>query len=269
MSRVLAIANQKGGVGKTTTSVNLAASLAAFKRPTLLIDLDPQGNATMGSGIDKRQLFRSSYDVLMGDSSIEDALVTNATAGYHLLPGNADLTGAEVGLLEELGRELRLRHALEQLRERYDYIIIDCPPSLNMLTVNGLVAAEAVMIPMQCEYYALEGLTDLVTTLRKVRGNLNPVLQIEGLLRTMFDPRMTLMQQVSGELESHFGDKVYKSIIPRNVRLAEAPSYGKPVIAFDRASKGAQAYLVLAQEMLDRRDGKIVMSAASEQGALA
>lgn len=254
MSRVLAIANQKGGVGKTTTSVNLAASLAATKRKTLLIDLDPQGNATMGSGVDKRELEYSSYDVLMGERELASALVTDTEAGYHLLPANGDLTGAEVGLLEELGREMRLRHALEPVRERYAYIIIDCPPSLNMLTVNALVAADAVVIPTQCEYYALEGLTALLETIDKIRRFLNPGLQIEGLLRTMFDPRNNLANEVSRQLLDHFGDKVYRTVIPRNVRLAEAPSHGLPALMYDKSSTGAVAYLALAGEML-RRDG--------------
>ncbi|MBX9607527.1 MAG: ParA family protein [Gammaproteobacteria bacterium] len=254
MSRVLAIANQKGGVGKTTTSVNLAASLAATKRLTMLIDLDPQGNATMGSGVDKRRLNRSSYDVLMGECGIEDALVRDVAAGYHLLPANADLTGAEVGLLEELGRELRLRHALEQLRERYAYVIIDCPPSLNMLTVNALVAADAVVIPTQCEYFALEGLSALLETIDKIRRFLNPPLKVEGLLRTMFDPRNNLANDVSRQLLEHFGDKVYRTIIPRNVRLAEAPSHGLPALIYDKSSTGAMAYLALAGEMLRREE---------------
>ena len=254
MSRVLAIANQKGGVGKTTTSINLAASLAAIKRPTLLIDLDPQGNATMGSGIDKRSLFRSSYDVLMGDCSIEEALVTEVAAGYHLLPANGDLTGAEVGLLEALGRELRLRQALETLRERYVYIVIDCPPALNMLTVNALVAADAVVIPTQCEYFALEGLSALLDTIEKIRRFLNPALKVEGLLRTMFDPRNNLSNDVSQQLLEHFGDKVYRTVIPRNVRLAEAPSHGLPALIYDKSSSGALAYLALAGEMLRREE---------------
>ncbi|MCP5201732.1 MAG: ParA family protein [Gammaproteobacteria bacterium] len=252
MSRVLAIANQKGGVGKTTTSVNLTASLAATKRRTLLIDLDPQGNATMGSGVDKRNLAASSYDVLMGERTLEEAIVTDIPAGYHLLPANADLTGAEVGLLEELGRELRLRHALETVRERYAYVLIDCPPSLNMLTVNALVAADAVVIPTQCEYYALEGLTALLETIDKIRRFLNPGLRVEGLLRTMFDPRNNLANEVSRQLLDHFGDKVYRTVIPRNVRLAEAPSHGLPALMYDKSSTGAVAYLALAGEMLRR-----------------
>lgn len=252
MSRVLAIANQKGGVGKTTTSVNLTASLAATKRSVLLVDLDPQGNATMGSGVDKRDIGASSYDVLMGDRSIAECLVTDINAGYHLLPANGDLTGAEVGLLEEIGRELRLRQALESVRETYAYIIIDCPPSLNMLTINALVAADAVVIPTQCEYYALEGLSALLETIEKIRRFLNPGLRVEGLLRTMFDPRNNLANEVSDQLLEHFGDKVYRTVIPRNVRLAEAPSHGLPALMYDKSSSGAVAYLALAGEMLRR-----------------
>lgn len=252
MSRVLAIANQKGGVGKTTTSVNLTASLAATKRKTLLVDLDPQGNATMGSGVDKRELEASSYDVLMGEKDLADCVVTDLEAGYDLLPANSDLTGAEVGLLEELGRELRLRQALEPVREEYAYIFIDCPPSLSMLTVNALVAADAVVIPTQCEYYALEGLSALLETVDKIRRFLNPSLKIEGLLRTMFDPRNNLANEVSRQLLDHFGDKVYRTVIPRNVRLAEAPSHGLPALIYDKSSTGAVAYLALAGEMLRR-----------------
>ena len=251
-SRVLAVANQKGGVGKTTTSVNLTASLAATKRAALLIDLDPQGNATMGSGVDKHDIEISSYDVLMGDKSIDEAIISNTNSGYDLLPANSDLTGAEVGLLEELGREVRLRRALEPLRERYAYILIDCPPALNMLTVNALVAADAVVIPTQCEYYALEGLSALLETVEKIRQFLNPDLRVEGLLRTMFDPRNNLANEVSRQLLDHFGDKVYRTIIPRNVRLAEAPSHGLPALLYDKSSTGAVAYLALAGEMLRR-----------------
>lgn len=252
MSRVLAIANQKGGVGKTTTSVNLTASLAATKRSVLLVDLDPQGNATMGSGVNKRSLACSSYEVLMGEKTLEESLLRNIDAGYHLLPANGDLTGAEVGLLDELGRELRLRHALDAVREQYAYIIIDCPPALNMLTVNALVAADAVVIPTQCEYYALEGLSALLETIDKIRQFLNPGLRVEGLLRTMFDPRNNLANEVSQQLLEHFGDKVYRTVIPRNVRLAEAPSHGLPALMYDKSSSGAMAYLALAGEMLRR-----------------
>lgn len=250
MVKILAVTNQKGGVGKTTTTVNLAASLAASKQRVLLIDLDPQGNATMGSGIEKRDLQASVYDVLLGSKSVAQARQTAASGGYDVLPANRELAGAEVELVDMPRREMRLNEGLQTVIGEYDFVLIDCPPALNLLTLNGLCAAKTVMIPMQCEYYALEGLSDLVNTIRKVRANLNPILEIEGLLRTMFDPRNALAQQVSAQLESHFGDKVYRTVIPRNIRLAEAPSYGVPALYHDKASKGTQAYLALASEML-------------------
>lgn len=253
MSRILAIANQKGGVGKTTTSINLAASLATSKKSVLLIDMDPQGNATMGSGVDKYAVEFSAYDVLVEDKPASECIITLAEVGIDILPANADVTAAEIELLDLENRESRLRDALKPLADKYDYILVDCPPSLNMLTLNSLVAANGVIIPMQCEYYALEGLAALTETIESVRQTVNPGLQIEGLLRTMFDPRNNLSNDVSDQLLEHFGDRVYRTIVPRNVRLAEAPSHGLPVIHYDKTSRGAVAYLSLAGEIVRRQ----------------
>jgi chromosome partitioning protein len=252
VARIIAVVNQKGGVGKTTTSVNLAASLVERGKRVLLIDLDPQGNATTGSGVDKKMTTRTVYQVLLGLGEVASIRTASEAGKYDLLPANRELAGAEVELVDLPNREGRLKVALAQVEGDYDFILLDCPPSLSLLTINGLVAAREVLIPMQCEYYALEGLSDLVGTVKRVRANLNPVLEIGGLLRTMFDPRNTLSQQVSAQLEQHFGDKVFKTLVPRNIRLAEAPSYGTPAVVWDRASKGAQAYIALAGEILER-----------------
>ncbi len=252
MTRILAITNQKGGVGKTTTAVNLAASLVELGRRVLLVDLDPQGNATMGSGIDKRALSRTVYQVLLGQAQGQEVIQTSPRGGYDLLPANRELAGAEVEMVGLKQRETRLKDCLRSLADHYDVILIDCPPALNLLTVNALVAAQAVLIPMQCEYFALEGLSDLVNTVRKVKAGLNPGIEIAGLLRVMYDPRNTLAQQVSEQLKRHFGSKVFDTVIPRNVRLAEAPSHGLAALAYDRGSKGAQAYLRLAEEFIAR-----------------
>lgn len=265
MTRIVAITNQKGGVGKTTTSVNLAASMAATKRRVLLVDMDPQGNATMGSGVIKNQVRASTYDVVMGMVEAKNAILRLENCGFDILPGNRDLTAAEVELTDrqEDGREAKLRNMLKPIRESYDYILIDCPPSLSMLTINALAAADGVLIPMQCEYYALEGLTALLDTIDKIREVVNPDLEIDGLLRTMFDPRNNLANQVSAQLIVHFEDKVYRTIIPRNVRLAEAPSHGLPVLQYDRTSRGALSYLALAGEILRREAKKVQDIAAS------
>ncbi|MFT6791653.1 MAG: chromosome partitioning protein [Cellvibrionaceae bacterium] len=254
MRQTFAITNQKGGVGKTTTCVNLAASLVAINKKVLLIDLDPQGNATMGSGVDKSDLTLSVYDVLMRRAELSQSTKYSQTGNYQVLPANSDLTAAEVHLLSESDKEFRLRDALKSVRHLYDFILIDCPPSLNMLTINALAACDSVIIPMQCEYYALEGLSSLLETVEQIRSRANPTLTIAGILRTMYDPRSSLTNEVSDQLKHFFGDSVYQVCIPRNVRLAEAPSFGQPVLSYDRQSKGAAAYLALAGEFV-RRNG--------------
>lgn len=254
MGKIIAIANQKGGVGKTTTAVNLAASMAATKRKVMLIDLDPQGNATMGSGVDKYEIESTAYELLVDEKPLEEVLVKETTGHYHLLPANADVTAAEIKLMEFFGREVRLKNALAKAKEEYDFIFIDCPPSLNMLTVNAMAAADSILVPMQCEYYALEGITALMDTISKLAQVVNPDLAIEGILRTMYDPRNRLANDVSEQLKLHFGDKVYRTVIPRNVRLAEAPSFGAPAMYYDKSSTGAKAYLALAGEIIRRLD---------------
>ncbi|MFT5712644.1 MAG: chromosome partitioning protein [Glaciecola sp.] len=253
MAKVISIANQKGGVGKTTTAVNVAASMAATKRRVLLIDLDPQGNATMGSGVDKYNVDNTCYELLIEDVPAKEVIIKNTAGKYDLIAGNSDITAAEIKLMEVFARELRLRRALESVQADYDYIFIDCPPSLNQLTVNAMAASDSVLVPMQCEYYALEGLTALMDTIHKLASVVNPDLKIEGVLRTMYDPRNRLANDVSEQLKRHFGDQVYRTVIPRNVRLAEAPSFGTPVMYYDKSSTGAKAYLALAGEILRKR----------------
>ncbi len=267
MSRVIALINQKGGVGKTTTAVNLSASLAATRRRVLLIDMDPQGNATMGSGVEKNDLEHSVYDALVGHAELPQVVRRNLEAGYDLLPANGDLTAAEVELLGMSMKEYRLRYLLAHVRKEYDYILIDCPPALNMLTVNAMAAAGSVMIPVQCEYYALEGLAALLNTVQQVRQTINEDLRVEGLLRTMYDGRNSLSRDVSAQLQQHFGEQMFRTLIPRNVRLAEAPSHGMPVIQYDRASKGSIAYLALAGELLRRADKEADLARAAEVAA--
>ncbi|MCV6604231.1 MAG: AAA family ATPase [Porticoccaceae bacterium] len=263
MSRTLAIVNQKGGVGKTTTSVNLAASLASFGKRVLMVDMDAQGNATMGCGIDKNELEETVLDVLTGDSHIEQVIQRCQSGNFDVLPANSDLTAAEVELLNVANKESRLFYALSRVREHYDYIIVDCPPALSMLTINALTASHGVIIPMQCEYYALEGLSALLETIRQINKVINPHLKVEGILRTMYDPRNSLTNEVTSQLRKHFGDKVYRVYIPRNVRLAEAPSYGEPALVYDKHSKGSLAYIGLAGEIINRH------RAESRQAAIA
>ena len=255
MGEIIAVTNQKGGVGKTTTCVNLCASLAALERRVLLIDLDPQANATTGCGIDKQALTRSTCEVMLGEATASDCILPVENAGFSVLPANADLTVAEVKLLSEIGRELKLRNVLEPIRDNYDYIVIDCPPTMNMLTLNALTAADGALIPIQCEYYALEGLSALLETIKQVRNTVNHGLEIKGLLRTMFDPRNKLANEVSAQLIKHFENKVFATVIPRNVRLAEAPSFGVPAMYHDRSSRGAKSYRKLAEEIVQRDQG--------------
>ncbi len=257
MAKVISVTNQKGGVGKTTTSINLSASLAEKGQRILLIDMDPQGNASVGCGVEMREVENTIYDLLLGDTTARQAIV-KTDCGVDVLTANGDLAGAQVELLNEIGRELKLQKALEPVQNDYDYVFIDCPPALNVLTINALVASNSVMIPMQCEYFALEGLSALISTVRKIRETLNPKLKIEGLLRTMFDGRNSLSNEVSRQLQTHFGDKVYTAVVPRNVRLAEAPSYGESVITYAPTSKGAKAYLELADEILQIAKSKAV-----------
>ena len=255
-ARVFCIANQKGGVGKTTTAINLAASLALHGQRVLLVDLDPQGNATMGSGIDKNGATVNLYQVLIGEADIAQARIRSESGGYDVLPSNRELSGAEIDLVQMKDREMQLKQALDKVAQDYDFVLIDCPPTLSLLTLNGLAGAHGVIIPMQCEYFALEGLSDLVNTIKRIYRNLNPDLELIGLLRVMFDTRVTLQQQVSAQLEAHFGDKVFQTVVPRNVRLAEAPSYGQPGVVYDKSSRGARAYIAFGEELIRRVGGK-------------
>jgi len=266
-ARVFCIANHKGGVGKTTTAINLAAALAQHGKRVLLVDLDPQGNATMGSGVDKNAARENLYQVLLGEIGVAAARVRSESGNYDVLPANRELSGAEIDLVQMDDREQRLKTALAEVADEYDFILIDCPPTLSLLTLNGLAGAHGVIIPMQCEYFALEGLSDLVNTIKRVYRNINPDLELIGLLRVMFDSRVTLQQQVSAQIEAHFGDKVFKAIVPRNVRLAEAPSYGLPGVVYDKSSRGAKAYLEFGDELI-RRVRKLARGAAAQGKAL-